>query len=164
MIHVSSQLKFIARHRIISLLAIANFITGCAATFSENEVAVLNGVIVESHHVTAAPALAAYHPMPPTPDNIARVRRSLIASGNRSYTDQEIKQLIESLFASNTGLPAEPDHKLYVIDNMQGKKYYFRSTDEYAVGICVEVRIKPAHRAKNSWMLGETTIRTMPSC
>lgn len=156
--------RFVARHRRLIGILFTHLIVACSHNDKAVEAAIFIGRVVEIHDVAGAPALPAYSPMPPTPENIARVRRGFIARGQKPPTDDEIRKAIGAVVPSHSGAPAEPDHNLFVVETAKKEKHYVRSTNFFAVGACVEVRSQLADRAKNSWLLGEATVHLSASC
>ena len=160
-----------ACRRLLQLVVVANFIMGCSTTDNETEAIVLIGEIVEIHDVAAAVGISRHTPprsplLPtsPTQENIAKVRQSIIDSGRTPPSDVIIEFIIYQNSYSRTDIPAEPAHKLYVVESVQRKKFYVRSTEVFVVGTCVEIRPQPVHREKNSWLLGEATTKASTRC
>lgn len=155
-----------ACYRLLLLVVVENFVMGCSTTDNKTEAVVLIGTIVEIHDVAAAPGIpsgGSRIPTSPTPENIAIVRQSMIKSGQKPLSDSLIEFLIE-INSPRADIPAEPDHKLYIVENPQRTKLYVRSTQVFVVGACVEIRPQPALREKNSWLLGEATVMASARC
>lgn len=138
---------FTACQTLLQLIVVTNVLTGCSTTDSKTEAGVLVGIVVEVHNVAAAPGIRGGGVMAKTP------------------TQEEFMEfLLGRLSFPREDLPAEPDHQLYIVESLQGKKLYVRSTQVFTIRTCVEIRPQPLHRDKNSWLLGEATVNSSARC